>query len=284
MVPEATRVPGEGFGQEVGFDINRAPPPTNAYIGADDQLQVFFASSIPGATAKVFARILLPNGKIVPNEWIFTAINGRVGSNFYQFLAEGFMLSLSVASLNSTQPGQSYVRLTLMRGTQNLSSNSVVLLAGYVYGQNVVSWPTSQLWPMSFGRGAMRVINGTTPAPGGEITEVVPSNVLWRLQTFSFVLNTSAAVANRGVLLVFDNGVASYSYSTATSGQPAGLSQSYTFAPGYPLVNIYPSQVMAPAPTDHFIPAGFRIRTATPSLQAGDQYSTISYLVEEWLA
>ena len=271
-------------GSLIGLDTENASPPTNAYIGVNDQLQVYVASSLNPAYVRVYARILLPDGKIVPNDWTITSLYGRGGNVFPQQLAEGFLLSLTVYDSNATDAGQTYVRVSLQRsGTVNYTV-AQVLLAGYVYTNNLLSWPSSPLWPKLFGRGHMRAVVGTVPAPGQEISEQVPGNTQWRLVSFIFALNTSATVATRGIVLMFDDGTNIYSALSVQINQPGTQIVSYTLGSGYGFSSVDATRIALPLLTDHYINSGFRIRTVSSNLQAADQYFNVAYLVEEWLA
>jgi hypothetical protein len=278
------RLPGEGFGQRIGFNVDQASPPTAAYVAVDDQLQVMVESASVNIDIHIYARVLLPNGKIVPNEWTAYASTGRVPALTYQSLAEGFLLSLTVACFSAVQSGQTYVRLTLMRGTQSVNGISQVLIAGYPYQQNVLSWPVSPAWPMSYGRGKMRVLSGTTPGAGQEISEVVPSGALWRLLALRFTYASSAAGAPRGVCVFYDDGATFYGTTQPQQLQAVSTAIAYSLGAGYHLFAGAATVINLPGLIDHYLPAGFRIRTTTLGLDPGDQYSAIAYLVEEWLS
>ena len=270
-------------GRLIGLDTKNASPPTNAYIGINDQLQVYVASSLNPAYVRIYGRLLLPDGTIVPNDWTITSVSGRSGNVFPLPLAEGFLLSLSAYDSNASSPGQTYVRVSLQRsGTVNYTV-AQVLLAGYVFTNNLLSWPNSPLWPMTYGHGNMRVITGTTPAAGAEISEQVPGNTRWRLLTFQFTLATAATAGNRFPIVVYDNGTVNYVATTPPTGIAASLGVAFNLATGFPSNDDATGTYMLPGITDHFMLAGFRIRTQTLNLQAGDQYGNVHYLVEEWL-
>jgi hypothetical protein len=279
-----TDVDSVSYGRLINLATNNVPPPTEAYVGGDDRLHVNIATSQPNTTVRVFSRILLPDGTIVPNAWSFAPLNGRAGQDFFQNLTEGFLLSLSVDSLPANAPGQTWVRCSLLRGNLNSPGSAQILVLGYVTGVNVLSWPISPAWPKSYGRGNMRVVTGTVPAAGQEINEVVPANVLWRLVTFIFTLLTSAAGSARTPLIVFDDGAAPYLITQTGAPVAASTSIAYNMAAVFPLAGPVGGQAMIPGVKDLFLSPGFRIRTSTLGLDPGDRYLQIDYLVEEWLA
>jgi hypothetical protein len=270
------------YGTLIQLNVEDATPPTNAYIGVDDVLQVFIATSQPSGFVRLFARVLLPNGNIVPNDWTYAATNGRQGQNFYQRVAEGFLLSLTVYGSSATVPGQTYVRVSLIRGTIAVNGLSQVLIQGYSTLQNPLSWPASELQPQSAGRGNIRSITGTTPAPGQNISEVVPFFALWRLIAFTFTLAASAAGGPRTVFLSIDDGANQFTYIGTAATVPAAGTNVFSFADGYVSSAVAVYQ-MAPLPSQLYMPTGYRIRTSTSGLDVADAYFGVQYVVEEWL-
>lgn len=124
------------------------------------------------------------------------------------------------------------------------------------------------------------------PAAGAEISITVPAGQTWQLQDIDFTLTTSAAAGNRQVQLIIDDGVNELWRFLVTVTQAASLAYIYAFggatsdaavraATG---VNEVLSEMDLPGIT---LGAGYRIRTSTVGIQAGDQYSaiTVAYTV-----
>ena len=285
MADHTTDAGALSYGGLIGLNTDNAAPPTQAYIGVDDRLQIFVASSVATPFVIVFARVLLPDSTIVPNQWLVSASNGRQGQNFYFSIAEGFLLSLTVSQGNALGPGQTFCRVSLIRGTQAVNTVSQVLMAGYVTGTNNLSWPLSTIASSTDGRGNIRSITGTTPLAGQQITESVPFFALWRLVSFKFALATSAAAGSRNVGLLIDDGTNVLVFTSLPAASNVAPSNGTT---AFFMDNINftftPTQAnMANIPTQFFLQPGWRIRSSIQPFDVADQLSVVQYVVEEWI-
>jgi hypothetical protein len=117
---------------------------------------------------------------------------------------------------------------------------------------------------------------GADPAAGAEVVQQVPVGQAWELLAVRFVLVTSAAVANRRVNLCFDDGGAPILFCKigAPTAQVASQNIGYTFTVGAPFTQ--PSDMVCPIPLLR-LPAGWRWRTITDSIDAGDNFSAPSF-------
>jgi hypothetical protein len=271
-----------GFGNEVGLDTKHASPPVNAYIGVDDQLGIDFSSSTAGINVTVYARVLLPNGNVVPCQWNFFTLAQRTPSSQTFPLPEGFLLSLTVGVFALLGTGSLFVKAYLAKAAQANIPISQVLCSGYVSTENTLSWPGSGVRQTSEGRGLIRMITGAVPAAGAEISETVPANTLWRLESFKYQWTTSAAVATRGNILSIDNGTSIIHQTAYLTALTAGQGRAYFYSIGADnraTPNGFDSLLL---PNYRFMMPGWRIRTITSSMDVADQYSAIFYTVEEW--
>jgi hypothetical protein len=126
------------------------------------------------------------------------------------------------------------------------------------------------------------VIVGTDPAAGGEILETVPAGAQWRLIAMRATLVTDVTVINRVVRLASDDGASSFVQIDVAYAQPQSTGIVYTFA-DFSLRGIGAvDTVVCGFPGRAILGAGFRFRTATFNLQAGDNWSAPVYMVEEW--
>lgn len=273
------------YSKLIGLDTENASPPTHAYINPDDVLHVFIASSLTSPTVRVFARLLLPDGTIVPNAWTYNPVNGRLGQSFLQTLTECFLLTITVDVPNGTTTGQTFVRVSILRGSFNAIATSALLLQGYASGTDLLSWPMSPCWPKFYGHGNIRSITGTTPAAGQQIVETVPAGAIWRLMAFHFVLTASAAVSTRVPYLVLTDGTNAVAAITtpAADGITAGGTRNYYFAD-----NVGPSISgtifsTGNVPREFYMQPGWRIASSVTPMDAADQLSAVQYVVEEWM-
>lgn len=139
--------------------------------------------------------------------------------------------------------------------------------------------------------GIFTTIVGPDPAIGEELSTVVPSNERWRIYSAAFELQTNSVLADREVFLtasdagkeyfrVFADGVVKADqrgiFTTAALGfvGTTGLGPSSIHQP----VDV--RTVMIPIYSDAFIPGGHTLSTDTNGMQAGDDYSPATVLVE----
>lgn len=273
-----------GPSTEIGLDTENASPPTAAYVGKDDSLWVMTATQNPFTVVTVNARLLMPNGDIKLNQWRVAAPTSKAGSYTQINLPECFLLSIAaVSNFSPGGVGSCYVGVVLSRLAPAVFNAAQVLCQGYTNFNQPVTWPSGVNTTSVDCVGVPRVVGGTTPAAGANISETVPSNTKWRLVSFRFTLTTNAVVKNRVVELLFDDGLNVFGASGVTFNQTASNVFTYNFAAGFAGVvnNGTPCYVQLPTPMQLF--PLFRIRTNTTNLDAGDQFSLPIYLVEEWL-
>lgn len=126
-----------------------------------------------------------------------------------------------------------------------------------------------------------RVIPVAAPATGAEFTIPVQSGSLWYVESVRYQLVTSAVAGNRAPNLLLDDGSSVFGTVGASVLQAASLTQVYSLFRTYGQSN----NVSALGESSSFpsIPlfGGFRIRSSTASIDAGDQYSAIVIYVLE---
>lgn len=139
------------------------------------------------------------------------------------------------------------------------------------------------------------IIVTQAPAAGADIAITVPANKRWSLRAFGGRFVSSAVVANRNVFVEIDNGAGLILFIV---GQvftvPASTNTRFYTGPGcfYDMPTANPvgvnvgggigvAQPMKVFPQLDLV-AGWRITTATLAIDAGDQWSQVVCLVEEW--
>ena len=121
--------------------------------------------------------------------------------------------------------------------------------------------------------GVISVFQGTNPAAGSEIVQVVPPNEIWELLAIRAQLATSAVVANRRVVLSFDDdsGTA-FARCVGPADQVASTTIDYNMIAGAPN-NIAPVGLDSTIAIPKIIlPPGFRFRTVTGLFDVGDNW------------
>lgn len=269
---------------EVKFRFHDLDPANNLYMTRDDIFQFDIANSLAGQFAGFDYRQLQPDGSIHRGAFGFFPTSDRLVNTFNFIPGEGFMLNVVLAAQsNATKRGQTFGGLRIKYG--NIASGQTVgfLTCGYLAGTLNLVWPISPPAYQTDGPGFIRSITGTTPAAGAEISETVPTNARWRLRMFRTNLVTSATVATRTTTLFFDDGANLLWQNTQGPTQAASLGQSLDWSDlsiDSPVTASNALMAFMPQP---ILTAGYRIRTSTVNLQAGDQYSAPQYQVEEWI-
>jgi hypothetical protein len=232
-----------------------------------------------------FGRIILLTGEVKPFTITFTPTSDRSGSGVAQQLPDGWLLNVMAAfSGVAIRRGQCFANVGIQRPSGSTTLLFGSLIRDYLVQGAPPSWPEGPLLMPTDGAGFLRSITGTVPAAGAEITEVVPTGARWRLYGMRFSLTTAVAVANRLTNVVIDNGAApTDGQFPANAVQAASLTVAYTGGQLGAVSNPAGADaiILLPAPIPLF--AGWRWRTITANIQAADQYTAPTYLVEEWI-
>lgn len=229
----------------------------------------------------ITGRHLSPTGIISHIETHFTPTADRVNYQWLQRTSAGWLLSVAgYADQNEPQRGQTYLRL----GIHREGELAALLAMDYLIGRNSVFWPGGQHRPTVGGFGAVRAITGTDPAAGAEISETVPSSAVWRLRSIAAELVTSAAGAARVIYLEIDDGTNTlHRYYNPTTQDTSKTRQHY-WTPGNTFFTYASGQGyqygIAP---DIILHPGYRFRTSTVNLDAGDNWGPPYYQIEEWI-
>ena len=175
--------------------------------------------------------------------------------------------------------GQVYVRVSLRIEGVIVAT----LFAGYVDETPSAAFPNGRIEDSIMGVGHIRVITGTAPAAGSDWSETVPTGALWRVNSAVSTLVCDATVINRTMHLIFDDGANVVYRALVNSNLVAGQTGQMVFgiagAAGV-TTSISPHGFI---PQDMRLPAGFRIRSSTVGLQAGDDFSAPVLMVEEFM-
>lgn len=161
--------------------------------------------------------------------------------------------------------------------------NDLIAANTFTFGASPVTQRFT-LYGDSDGPGVVRSIAGSAPAAGAEISETVPAGVRWQLLGMKYQLVASATVANRQSTLLVDDGTTTLFYAGGDPSQPASSTFLYSYGQGYGgvLSGGATNAIGRSFPSPNFLIPGFRLRTQTASIQVGDQYSSIQYVVREW--
>ena len=269
---------------QVRFLKDFVQPPAEHYIFRDDTLQLSAMSSSPDPQIVLRSRFLTPDGIIQNPQILFTPASDRSLSAVRQQLPEGFLLGLTLfPNASGRRRGELYATVALGRGGLAAAPTMQTLVSNYLVSGIGLGWPEGPSQQSVVGPGLIRSITGTDPAAGSEIIETVPTGARWRLLGMSFLLVTSSAAATRQVMLTLDDGSSRFSTAIAGSTQTASQTHRYSVLLGGESRITATNEQSVVHSADIILLQGFRIRTLTVSLQAGDNFGAPQLWVEEWL-
>jgi hypothetical protein len=275
----------QDYNRLVSFRRHGVYPWTGVYVTLDDQIRVRLWSPTASTTINVSIRWQAPDGQIIPEFFAVTG-QGSGSSPTTKTLnpAEGYLISLNVACPTG-QRGSAFVVVDIFRGTGSQDvTQGAVLVSGYPGTVGSIGFPESVIASPLDGRGFMRAVVGGAPAAGAEVSDAVPAGREWILRSTCVLFTASAAAANRVPMLFIDDGGANI-MARVQMGTAITASQAprLTWAPGLQAgANAALNQTAGWVMECRMLP-GWRIRTLTTALDAGDQYSAPVYMVEEFI-
>jgi hypothetical protein len=204
-------------------------------------------------------------------------------SEIFVLQACGLLSCQVFASLGTPVRGQTFVRVELVQGREGAVQSLATLIQGYLTANLTRSYPGSPVEDALTGPGVLRSVAGTDPAAGIECSDTVPTGARWRLVNARFTLVTSATVVNRFVSIVLDDGVTTFYQAPDNTAHVNGVTVSHSFGDALGAFGTTAVAYLGPLPRAPMLLAGWRIRTTTQGLDAGDNYAAPQYLVEEWL-
>jgi hypothetical protein len=259
--------------------------PFQFYFDGNDNLRVEGWNTVTGASLLVQGRFVSEAGTVeaFSRELPLTADRLRVAGDFA--MARGFILNLVVTVIGAAPKiGQTFARVSVIRGFTGATLVMGVLLQGYVTSQQGLGWPGSPIVSSTDGEPVIRFFNGTTPAPGAEISETVPTGARWSIVRCLASLTTSGVGGNRYVnLACVDSGLYNFRSVVATP-ITAGVFWVFVWSPNLQLaVDPINNVSMQPLAFDSVLLAGQKLETYSLGLDAGDQFSEPRMYVREWL-
>jgi hypothetical protein len=268
----------------IGFATVGVQPPAQHYLSPDDHLFLRVWNSAAGVTVSLRYRYLAPRAGVLAGTITLTPSTDRA-ANFQRVpLAEGFLLSVTLATAAGTpKRGQTFCQVGIVRGGVLANEPAALLISDYLADTLLLAWPGGLLRSSVEGPGFLRSITGSDPAAGAEISETVPTNARWRLIGLTAQLFNDATVANRFAALVFDDGASIYARATFDQATTTLQAPVHSWSMGGNPSGGQTNMRTMPLAQPNALLAGQRIRTATASLQAGDNWSAPVYLVEEWI-
>ena len=276
----------EDYNALVDFRRWHVQGPSLVYLTVDDVVLLEYYQPVFSSSISLTMRVLTPAGEVMPVAYTYSGLGTTAGTTpgLRQVAGvEGYLLSATLTSTGQNR-GQCFVRLSVQRG---LGAQDVVhpmiLCQGYASQYEYVCWPNGQIQSPLDGRGLSRTFVGTAPAAGAEISITVPAGVHWILRSVAFTLTTSSGGTNRQEHLVLDDGANVFWAGVSAAPQGASATDYVSWAAGASPASDATPAIQGTLPPECRMRPGWRIRTVTTGIQAGDQYSAPIVLVEEFV-
>ncbi len=267
----------------VTFAFTGIAPPAPLYVRPDELIVITTIASI-SSTVRVTGKLLLADGSVTGFVNDIVTVADRGVHFAFILLYEGFLLSLSIGNLATTiKRGTTFIQAAIARGSATFSLGEVTLISDYLATGSGLGWPGGRIQQMVEGPGFLHSVQQANPAPGADWTYTVPSGERQAIRSLAATFTPSAAVANRVPNLAIDDGVNTLWQDAVLTAIPASTPTliTATQSQNRASANAIIQNMLLPPGLN--IPAGFRVRTSTTGIQAGDQWSGIFFLLEELL-
>ena len=249
-----------------------------------DELRIGVTTAIASMVIGVSGLMRNENGEDSAFDMRVAATSDRVETVLQQNIGAGHLIHAHAYVVSGTNIDRGvFVNARIVREAGATDQPQFTLFSGYLDGGHQPSFPYDRLLAPLEGPGRIRAITGTNQAVNTEITETVPAGAVWRLLGTRFTLVTDANVATRQVTLIVDDGANTIWQADGNATQLLGLTRNYNFFPWSTLPAAAGTEIFGFVPPNMLLQAGFRIRTSTANIQAGDDYGAPIMLVEEWL-
>lgn len=259
--------------------------PFQFYADGDDNLRIEAWNSVTGATLAVHGRWFNEHGEQQPFAHTLALTADRARNRVDVALAKGYLVNL-VAFVTGASPliGQTFVKLSLIRGLTGATVLLGTLLQGYTTAEQALAWPGSPMQSSLEGGGAIRTITGTNPAAGVDFSETVPTGARWEFLSIRAQLVTSAAAGTRNPLLNMATSGVEFVRSTPPIGFGPSITAECAWGAGMPSVSQAGyNGFQSGTPVSLQLPAAATVSAATSGLDAGDNWGAPTYAVREWL-
>ena len=179
----------------------------------------------------------------------------------------------------TTQRGQLYALITL----EIANAPVITLTSDYITSANPLSYPTGSIQQPTQGNGAILLIDIGNPAVGAEWIFTNTKNLLLRIISVNYSLETNATVATRRSSIDFflASGEVDLVSPPATT-QLTSLSRSYYWSNISPPASAFLTYIFGTLPNAPITKNG-SVRSFTENKQVGDVYTSVFLTVEQWI-
>lgn len=174
--------------------------------------------------------------------------------------------------------GECYVKARLEMGGYPI----LKLFSGYLSEGGGLSYPNSQFQEFEDTPGIYKLITGTDPAAGAQISETVPTNAYWRIISARAEFVTDATVVDRYQRWRLTDGTDIFWKTPNTVTQTASLSEDYQYGIGLGEEHGGLNEPnFGVAPPSFWLPEGYQLLSEVTNMQAGDDWGAPLIFVEE---
>lgn len=138
--------------------------------------------------------------------------------------------------------------------------------------------------------GIFKIVNGADPNAGSDATDTIPAGKAWKLLSYHIQLVTDATAANRFVaMLITDSADVILSGGAHFGAHVASITMEHIFAAGLgsatysaaPTNGVVQTGAL-PYGAEYVLPAGWKIKTKTAGIVAGDNFGVPHITVIEF--
>jgi len=284
---DKTPAPLSPSSSQVSFDFVKVQPPSILYVDVDDQLIISAASSQASEVVTVNVRLLLPNGRIEDMQFQIRPLSARQVLKQSFSLAQGYILSVSAVAAVAITRGATFLRIATQRSASGSGNPAQIMFADYVTTQATSAYPNGRVLSSTEGPGLLYGVSQANPAAGADFVVSVPVNARWKVRSLAATYTASAVAANRQVSITVADLTAfkfrGFPLQNIVASQVALISA----YPVTPYASIVATDFTLPLPPDLYLTGSPAfsdvIQSVTVAKDAGDQWSAIRLLVEEWL-
>lgn len=267
------------------FQAALSAGPYNFEFTASNRLRLSVANSMPGVSVEVHYRVATRDAGIITTSEPFTPSSDRLVTTHEWTIGAGYVLNITaLVAAGAPRKGQTYITLQALHGSGGSATVLGTMLAGYITANQPIAWPGSPIESSLEGTGFIRTVAGTQPASGFDISQTVPTGARWELLSLYAALSAGAGGFNRlPQLTAITAALAAKTFVPTTTPQPPALTYFWVWSSAGPLVSNSGDRILLPWPAGLGLLAGDVLLTQTAGLAVGDNWTTPSFTVREWL-
>lgn len=258
--------------------------PFQFFLDGNDNIRIEAWNAWSGTVIQVYGRYLNEAGDIEVFQAVMRPTDDRQRTVQDYSVARGYLMNLIAFGVNGPEKyGQTFVRISVIRGLTGATIVFGILLQGYLSEMQTLGWPGSALQATSDFPGFTQSYGVVASLPGSNLIFTVPTNTRQELIACSASLTTDAtAIARRPFLRPTIGSGGYYAH------HPQSIAGS-TFRVFYWAVGLTGNIEQASIPNTcacamrTLLGAGDTLQIGSANMQAGDQFISGTIVVNERL-